>query len=198
MADRSPYLRGANLGMLVALATAVVLGGFLTLGPGHGLLAERRAALRDVRERVDAWSREIAAFRPPAQTEQNAWLERWQVLLTRVPVATNGSQVTARVAGAFDAPSVRKLVVERADAVPEAETEATALASPDGGVSIDVREMPLRVRFVASFPDTLAILAALEAGVLPVRLEALDMRREFPDVAVRLEFTYFARTGETS
>lgn len=197
MNERPIHLRGANVGLVagIVLALVVAIGG--SLGPGRSLLAERRLALVHAEEQLEAWLNEQQTTRPASAGEREGWGPAWQRLLARVPVGANDSEMIARLASAFEAPGVRRMQIQKtATQGDEIAVDAdSSLLSPLGEDAISITRIPVSVTFVSLYGDAAAILSRLETRTLPVRVEAIDIRRDYPDVEVRLELTYFARVN---
>ncbi|MGH0029910.1 MAG: hypothetical protein ACQGVC_08970 [Myxococcota bacterium] len=197
MAERTAYLRGANLGMSVAIAIVMGGGALLLLGPGASHTGGLRAELARMRADAASWQARQRAFRPAHDGERAAWTDAWRRALSRIPAIPNDPELVAAVSDAFDAPSVRGLHVETRRERPEADEEAAIeIASPLDGTRISLRPVPLSLAFNASFRDAAEILGRVEARQVPARVEALRMRRDYPDVEVAMELTYFVRGEE--
>jgi hypothetical protein len=187
--------RGA-LALGAALAAALAGGAALALGPLGGRVADARAALRLHVERADAWRRERAGFREIEGPERDGWAAAWAALAAPLQPSGDEAALLAGAGAFFERPGVARLEVSRAGAG-EAPVERS-LVSPLDGATLLVRETPLEVRFHATYAALRELVRRIEDGEIPARIEALEIARETPGVAVRLRVAYFARAGAGS
>jgi len=89
--------------------------------------------------------------------------------------------------------------VERGSAEdPEEEPHRLRAPDPLGADQAVVEPIPVAVSFRSSYRDAFRLLSGLEARQLPARIEGLEMSRDAPGVAVRLELTWFSRLPDTA
>jgi|GEM_PF-3659287 len=197
MAD--PFRAGASVNVGLGVAVAILLGcaGLLALGPGRQHLQQLRGELSEKRERLEAWTGESAAFQGISRQERARWRAAWQGLLGRIGLRGDAPELTAQVGRFFRGASVRQLEVERGRAEdPEEEPHRLRAPDPLGAGRAVVEPIPIAVSFRSSYRDAFQLLSGLEARQLPARIERLEMSRNAPGVAVRLELTWFSRLPE--
>ncbi len=194
MAERAPYLEPVNLGLGVALGLLVLAAGVAFLGPGRAQLRGLGLELASGAARSAHWQQERRGLLQVGNAEREQWARQWESLVTRVPLAVDDPTLLARLAGAFPGPGVRGLEIDRLAATPEDPApEPLALLSPGEAAEATLEGDPVRVRFRAGYPRLAQLLRELEAGALPARLEALEVRRGAGELAVELTLTVFAR-----
>lgn len=199
MTEARAWLRGANGALAAALAVLLIGGALLLLGPGRSALSRARGALDDELERARRWERLQRSVEPLGARERARWAQRWRLLRDRVEPVAGDPELVALVAERLRAPTVTRFQVERRqDVLHDAEGGAESAAgirleAPIEGEAISVRELPVEVRFHASYADVAEILARIEGLEVPARIEAIDLERGFPGVSARLDLTWFGR-----
>jgi hypothetical protein len=194
------YLLPGNRGLLAATAGLALVLGTAWLGP----LGSRLGAALEARERkvseFERWQQDFRGYRPIDPGEREVWRRSFQDLLTWVPQARDEPQLVTEVARAVQTPSTKDLQVlrgetreDREDALPE-ELE---LPSPLGGESVRLRAVPLLLQFRCAHGDLLGLLGKLQRKEIPARLDALQLKRLFGDIEVRMELVFFVRAGAT-
>ena len=197
MLDRSAGPRGQNLGLLIATIVVVAVGLIVFLGPVGNTVDSLAHELRTNIEREDDWQKRVALFEPPTEPELALWRSQWNALLDRVHPYESDAQLTARLARDLNMPTLRQLEVRRIWLQSDSEEEAeVTLTSPVDGTRIELGTVPIKISFVASYEDVLDLLERVETRVIPARIRTLDLKRDFPDIGVRMDVDYFfRRTG---
>lgn len=200
MAERSPYLSGLNA--LLAFFTLFVAVGLLILffGPGRRTLDGARGHLQEIEAELDGFTRLRASHLPLAEKERGALEGLWRQIERRFPDVVTESDLTALAAGFFRRHGVERVQVSFGIEGEAEQEEGVALArallqSPDGSASVEVVPSRMRIRFELPFEDVQRVLAALQSGELPARIESATLQRTGGGVAVDLRLTLFTRSG---
>jgi hypothetical protein len=67
------------------------------------------------------------------------------------------------------------------------------LEAPERDEAILVGQRGVSVSFGARYEDLVGLLRLFEDGRIPAFIETLDVKRDFPGVAVRMELVWFDR-----
>ncbi len=184
--------------LLAAGVVLILLGGSAALfGTGWERIERYQSELRERSQRAESWALQRSVFRNPSDAMRAARRARWAELLERVVEVDGQAALIAHVAEKLSGPSLRAVEIERRGAEALAENEealpASHLDAPEGSESVELVEVPIAVSFRASYADTLALLTRIERREIAARLDSLDLKREYPGVAVRLGLTWYLR-----
>lgn len=197
MPDRSAYLQGANLGILIAVVIVVTVGGIVTLGPANQQLHRLRGDLLQSAAQLESWQAEFARFLPVAPEVRERWRASWLAFDERLKPAHGDAELTALIAEGLQGHDVRRLQVSRGPGgavLAGGEEPAEMVVEPIvAGEPLRVRPQSVSVSFIASYEDVRQIVDRLQGRRFPARLDAIELKREFPDVSMQLELAYFLR-----
>jgi len=221
VADRSPLME-RGIAVRVAVLAVLLLGTTVwTLGPLRHAEASTRAEIAGLVDELERWE---SGLPEDHAAQEDRWADAWQRLRRRWVPIPDDSVLMSVVGRVFDGPSLRRLEIERTadfappgaspletgelptdDAAWEAEggreaprTPVPAIEAPDGGQSLRVVEIPVRVQFSAEVRDARSVLATLEGGRLPLRVESLALRADEQRVEVEIHLTWFGREDGSS
>ncbi len=194
----SPLLRKADLALAAALALGVLCAAIALLGPGRARMDGAHASAVELRARIEDWARVRAGYRPPTEIERAGWRSRWDALLTRTTEVEGDAALIADVGARLDVGGLRRFQVTPQLEPSEPRGSATELRAPAGDGHIALEGVPLEVSFLASYSELLAVLERVERGGAPARIEALEIRRQRPGVAVKLRLTWWIRVPTES
>lgn len=195
MSEHRGRMDPVSVGLVAALAALVVAAGGLALGPGRSLGARASAELADWRGRLERWQHDERGHRAPGASERNGWLARWRGLVQRVEPVRGDAELAAVLARVLDGPSVRDVEVVRLEPSDGGDPgeRTTEVLSPVDGAELRIERVPVQLRFRSSWEDAARIVERLERRVVATNVDALDMERDPPGVAVRLDLTLFVR-----
>ncbi|MEM7410910.1 MAG: hypothetical protein AAF430_11795 [Myxococcota bacterium] len=199
MADRAIALTGRNPVWIGGVFVLGAVAALLWLGPGVTSVDRARDDLAGKEDRFAQWEREREAGTAISDADRESWALRFERVRAFGEDVADDASLMARVAERLRAPSVRGVeVVRTSSAADEEEDEAEEplrLYSSSGDEGIELRRVPLRVKFVADYQDLKRILDNLTAGAnRGVRVRHLDVERSFPDVRVELEIDIWKRS----
>jgi hypothetical protein len=201
--DRSPYLHGTNLVLLIATVLIAAAASVIALGPA----AQRRAALQQIHaathDEFDRWQRDFQSYRPISADEREQWEQSFRAAEQWIPIADSEPQIIAAVARVFEGGSVRGLDLQpgetrrnpEAENDEEAAADSLALVSADGDRHLRLRKVPLRVHFQASYPDIARILEKLESQAAPLQVESLKVERGGAELSLDAELVFVLRSA---
>lgn len=194
---RSPFAERGNLALAIGVTGVALLAGLAYFGPGSSMLHSTRAELEDHHRDLESWALEEQQLRSISGKEMQAWNTRFDATKTLLGGPVDEASLFARVGSALDSPSLEHLeVVKRITDSDKALLHV--LTSPTSGEVIQVEEIPIRVAFRASYRDTLRVLRRIESGQIPLRLDEIDLRRDYPALRVEIGARFFARLEEDS
>ena len=199
MAERSVAFVGKNpvwIGAVIVLGAAAAM---LWLGPGMRSMDDARDDLAAKQGRYAQWEVERDASRSISESDREGWALRFERARSFGEAVPDDASLMARIAERFRAPSVRGMeVVRTSSAAEEGEEEAEEplrLFSSDGEQGVELRRVPVRVKFVADYQDLKRILDQLTAGAnRGLRVRHLDLERSYPDVRVEMELDVWKRS----
>lgn len=191
--ERSPFAERGNLALAIGVTLVALLAGFAYFGPGSSLLHGTRAEMEDHHRDLESWALEEQKLRSISGEEMQAWNERFDATKTLLGSPVDEASLFARVGSALDTPSLEHLEVVKRIADGSDKALRHVLTSPTSGEVIQVEEIPIRVAFRASYRDTLRVLRRIESGLIPLRLDEIDLRRDFPALRVEIGARFFAR-----
>ena len=196
--ERSPYVERGNLALAIGATLVALLAVLAYLGPGSSMLNRTRSEMADQSRDLESWAVEERQMRAVSAREIRDWEARFEAAKSTLASPVDEASLFARVGSALDTPSLEQLeVVRRLSDTPTANTRHV-LTSPTHGEVIRVEEIPVRVAFRASYHDTLRVLQRIESGLIPLRLDEIDCRREFPALRVEMSARFFARSENQS
>ncbi len=191
--DTSPYAQRGNLALAIGATLVAVLAGIAYFGPGSAMLSETRDEMADHYRDLESWAVEERQVRAITPDEIEAWTGRFERTKTLLGDPVDEASLFARVGSALDTPSLQHLEVVKRVAEGARRPDRHVLTSPTSGEVLEVEEIPIRVAFRASYRDTLRVLRRIESGRIPLRLDEIDLRRDYPALRVEIGARFFAR-----
>ena len=188
----SPFSERGNLALAIGVTLVALLAGIAYFGPGSAMLDHTRAEMETHQSDLESWAREERELRDISSGEMRGWNERFSATKTLLGSPVDEASLFARVGSALDTPSLEHLEVVRRVA-DDAHALEHILTSPTSGEVLRVEEIPIRVAFRASYRDTLRVLRRIESGHIPLRLDEIDLRRDYPALRVEIGARFFAR-----
>lgn len=194
----SPFSERGNLALAIGVTLVALVAGIAYFGPGSAMLHDTRAEMETHQSDLATWEREERELRDISADEMGHWNERFAATKTLLGSPVDEASLFARVGSALDTPSLEHLEVVRRVADDSDAALQHLLTSPTSGEVLRVEEIPIRVAFRASYRDTLRVLRRIESGHIPLRLDEVDLRRDFPALRVEIGARFFARVeGES-
>lgn len=184
-----------NRALVAAIALTVAGAATFALAVSNPAIATLEQALEQAERRQGDFERSAADLGELGPEERAAWARQWHALEEHVDGIADEPALIARVAAQLRRAGVHELEVARSRGIaPDAtSTAGQTLDQPGGDGTMRVEAVPITVRLAADAEPLRDILGEFDRGVLPFRLERLELMRRNDGVQLHADGIFFHR-----